>query len=94
MTNLLLCIIASTVISAIVDFAKPMWRGKVWNWGTTIANGLAFVLGIIWAFAILPYLSVSLNGFAIILVGLALGTGATVIYKVLDLIKSWADKLK
>ena len=93
MTTILLCIITSTIITAIIDFAKPMWKGKVWKWNVTISNWLAFVLWIIWAFAILPYVPYEINWYAIVLAWLALGTWATVIYKILDLIKSRSDKL-
>lgn len=78
----------SMVITAIVNFAKPWYKDLVGKWETTINIALSFILWVCSAFAIREYLDIELNVGALILIGLALGTWATIFYDVWRLIQN------
>lgn len=87
-TTLLILIGTSMVITAIVNFAKPWYKEFVGKWETTINIGLSFILGVCSAFAVRPYLEIDLSVGALILIGLALGTWATIFYDLLKLVQN------
>ena len=86
-TALLILIIAATIVTTIVNFAKPAYQDIAGKYAITINILLSFGLGVAWAFAVRPYLELQLTDVAVILVGLAIGTWATVFYDILKLIQ-------
>lgn len=76
------------IITSIVNFAKPAYQEFVWKYEPTINIALSFLLWICSAFAIRPYLEWELATWAIILLWLALGTGANIFYDVWKLIQN------
>ena len=78
----------SMVITAIVNFAKPWYKDLVGKWEVTINIALSFILWVCSAFAVREYLEIELNTGALILIGLALGTWATIFYDVWRLVQN------
>lgn len=93
-TAIILMIIASTIITTIVNFAKPAYKDLVWKRETTINIGLSFVLWICSAFAIVPYVEIEIWVWATILIWLALWTWSTVFYDMWRLIQNWWSNTK
>lgn len=93
-TAIILMIIASTIITTIVNFAKPAYKDLVGKRETTINIGLSFVLGICSAFAIAPYMEIEIWVGATILIWLALWTWSTVFYDLWRLIQNIWSKTK
>ena len=87
-------IIISTVISTVVNFAKPAYEQFAWKRAVTVNIGLSFLLGIASAFAVAPYSGIELSVWASILVWLALGTGSTVFYDIWKLIQNLGSTKK
>lgn len=87
-TTLLILIGTSMIITAIVNFAKPWYKDLVGKWETTINIALSFILWVCSAFAVRQYLEIELNTWALILIGLALGTWATIFYDVWKLVQN------
>jgi hypothetical protein len=79
---------AAMVITSIVDFAKPWYKDLVGRWETTINIALSFILWVCSAFAVRPYLEIDLNVGALILLWLALGTGANIFYDIWKLVQN------
>lgn len=95
MTNLILIlIVASTVITSIINAAKPWYKKLTWKYTVTVSVALSFILGIVAAFSVSPYLDLELNNWLIVLIWLALGTWSNIFYDVWSLIKSAGDKLR
>ena len=95
MTTLIIAaIVCATVITSIVNFAKPAYEPFAWRFATTINIALSFILGIVTAFAVVPLFQLELSTGAIILVWLALGTGSNIFYDVREIIKGAGDKLR
>ena len=94
MTNTILILIAcSTVITSIVNAAKPAYK-KLRKWSVTISVVLSFVLGIVASFSVAPYLFAELNTGLLVLIGLALGTWSNLFYDLWELLKSATDKIR
>lgn len=92
-TTLLILIGTAMVITTIVNFAKPWYKDLVGKWETTINIALSFILWVCSAFAIKPYLEFDLSIWALILIGLALWTGANIFYDIWKLVQNlWANK--
>lgn len=88
MTNTILILIAcSTVITSIINAAKPWFKKFAGKYTVTVSVFLAFVLGILAAFSVAPYLSIELNTWILILMWLALGTGSNLFYDLWELVK-------
>lgn len=87
-TTILILIGTSMVITTIVNFAKPWYKEFVGKYETTINITLSFILWICSAFAVKPYLEIDLQVGALILVGLALGTGANIFYDIWKLVQN------
>ena len=87
-TTILILLSTAMIITSIVNFAKPAYQEFVWKYEPTINIALSFLLWICSAFAIRPYLEWELATWAIILLWLALGTGANIFYDVWKLIQN------
>jgi len=90
-TTFLILIITATVITKIVDFAKPAYEDLVGKYAVTLNIILSFLLGVCASFAIAPFLEFQLSINALVLLGLALGTGATIFYDVWKLVQNWGS---
>lgn len=93
-TLIIWLIIISTVITTIVNFAKPAYEPFAGRRATTINIWLSFVLGVASAFAIIPYLDIQIWVWATILIWLGLGTGSTVFYDLWKLIQNLGSTKK
>ena len=93
-TTFLILIGTSMVITSIVEFWKPAYEQFVGRFATTINIALSFILGVCWAFAVNPFLNIDLSIWALILVGLALGTWATIFYDIWSLVQGVGSKLR
>lgn len=87
-------IIISTVITAIVNFAKPAYEQFVGKRAVTINIWLSFILWVATAFAIAPYIDLEIWAWAKILIWLALGTGSTLFYDIWRLIQNLGSTKK
>ena len=87
-TTILILIGTAMVITTIVNFAKPWYKDFVGKYETTINITLSFILWVCSAFAIRPYLEIELEVGALILLGLALGTGANIFYDIWKLVQN------
>ena len=93
-TTILILIGAAMIITSIVNFAKPAYQEFVWKYEPTVNIALSFILWICSAFAVSPYLEFQLSTWALILIGLALWTGANIFYDIWKLIQNlWATKV-
>ena len=93
-TIIIAAIVCATVITSIVNFAKPAYEQFAGKYATTINIALSFILGIVTAFAVVPFFGFELPAGAIVLIGLALGTGSNIFYDVREIIKGAGDKLR
>lgn len=93
-TTILILIACSTVITSIVNAAKPWYKKFAGNYTVTVSVALSFVLGIIASFSVAPYLFVELNAGVLVLMGLALGTWSNLFYDLWELIKTTTDKIR
>lgn len=87
-TTIIILIGAAMVITSIVNFAKPAYEQFVGKFATTINIALSFILWICAAFAVRPYLEIEVANGALILLWLALGTGANIFYDIWKLIQN------
>jgi amino acid transporter len=88
MTNLILTlIVCSTVITSIVNVAKPAYKKFAGKYAISITTALSFLLGILSAFSLAGYLGLELNTWLLIMLWLALGTGSNIFYDCRELIK-------
>ena len=87
-TTIIILIGTAMVITTIVNFAKPWYKEFVGKYETTINIALSFILWVCSAFAIRPYLEIELGVGALILLGLALGTGANIFYDIWKLVQN------
>lgn len=92
--TILILIVCSTVITSIVNAAKPAYKKFAKKYTVTISVVLSFVLGIVAAFSVAPYLFADLNAGILFLIGLALGTGSNLFYDLWELLKSTTDKIR
>ena len=94
MTNLLILIVTSTVITSIINALKPAYKKFTGKYTVTVNVVLAFVLWILSAFSLSPLFPIELNTGLIIMIGLALGTGSNVWYDIWSLIEKAGYKLE
>ena len=87
-TTILILIGTAMAITTIVNFAKPWYKDIAGKWEVSINIALSFILGVCSAFAIRPYLEIELGAWALILVGLALGTWANIFYDIWKLVQN------
>ena len=93
-TTVLILIATAMIITSIVNFAKPAYQEFVWKYEPTINIALSFILGVCSAFAIRPYLEWELATWAVILIWLALGTGANIFYDIRSIVQWTGSKLR
>lgn len=94
MTNLILTlIVCSTVITSIVNVAKPAYKKFAGKYAISITTLLSFLLGILSAFSVAPYLGLELNTGMLILLWLALGTGSNIFYDLWNIVKGIWERL-
>lgn len=94
MTNLILIlVVCSTVITSIVNVAKPAYKKFAGKYAISITTLLSFLLGILSAFSLAPYLGLDLNAWLIFMLWLALGTGSNIFYDIWELIKGVGTRL-
>ena len=95
MTNLILTlIVCSTVITSIVNVAKPAYKKFAWKFNATVTIALSFILWIVASFSVAPYLWIELNTGVLVLVGLALGTWSNLFYDLWEIVKNAGDKIR
>ena len=87
-TTILILIGTAMVITTIVNFAKPGYKEFVGKYETTVNIALSFILWVCSAFAVRPYLELDLQVGALILLWLALGTGANIFYDIWKLVQN------
>lgn len=93
-TTLIILIGTSMVITSIVNFAKPAYQEFVWKYEQTVNIALSFILWVCSSFAVSPYIEFQLSTWALILLWLALWTGANVFYDIWKLVQNlWATKI-
>lgn len=93
-TAIMILIGTAMIITSIVNFAKPAYEEFVGKYAVSINIALSFILWICSSFAIRPYLEWDLATWAIILIWLALWTGANIFYDVWSLIQWFGSKLR
>lgn len=84
----------STIIASVINFVKPAYKKLAGKFNATISIALSFILGILAAFSVAPYLTIELNNGLLIILWLALGTGSNLFYDLWNIIKSLGDKIK
>lgn len=95
MTTIILILVAcATTITSVVNFAKPAYDQFAGKFTATINIALSFILWIITSASVVPFLWLDLPGWAIVLIGLALGTGSNIFYDLRELVKNTGDRLK
>lgn len=88
MTNLILTlVVCSTVITSIVNVAKPAYKKFAGKYAISITTLLSFLLGILSAFSLSSYLGREYNTWLLIMLWLALWTWSNIFYDVWELIK-------
>lgn len=93
-TTILILIACSTVITSIINAAKPGYKKFAGKYTVSISVFLSFVLGILASFSVAPYLEIELNTWVLILIWLALGTWSNLFYDLWGLIKSATAKIR
>lgn len=93
-TTILILIATAMVITTIVNFAKPAYEEFVGKYAVTINIAISFILWVCSAFAIRPYLEIELWAWALVLLGLALGTWANIFYDIWKLIQNLGSTKK
>lgn len=88
MTNVFLwLVVIATVITSIVNFLKPSYKKFAGRFNATINIAVSFALGILASFSVAPFLGLELNTGMLILLGLALWTGANIFYDAWEIVK-------
>ena len=86
-STIITLIVCSTVITSIVNVAKPAYKKFAGKYAISITTVLSFLLGILSAFSLSSYLGWEYNAGLLIMLGLALGTGSNIFYDCWELIK-------
>lgn len=95
MTNtILILLVCSTVVTSVVNAMKPAFKKFSGKYTVTVCTFISFLLGVLAAFSVAPYLWYELNDGIIVLIWLALGTGSNLIYDIWEIIKSASDKIR
>lgn len=91
-TTFLILISTSIVVTTVINFAKPIFKDL--KQAETICILLSFILWVVGAFSIKPYLDIELTTWALFLIWLAIWTGATVWYDLRKLVQNqWKSDL-
>lgn len=91
---ILVLVVCSTVITSIVNALKPAYKKFAGKWTVTVNVAVAFALGILSAFSVVPMLWIEINTWLTIMVGLALWTWSNIFFDIMELIKARWDKIK
>lgn len=95
MTNIILgLIVISTIITTIINFAKPAYKNFAGKFTVSINIFLSFVLWVLASFSCASILGLELNTWSLILLGLALGTWSNIFYDVWSLIQAGVARIK
>ncbi len=95
MPNILLTfVVISTIITTIVNFIKPAYKKFAGKFAVSINIFLSLALWLIASFSVAPYLGLELNTGLLIILGLALWTGANIFYDIWSLLKAATARLK
>lgn len=95
MTNVILWLIAiSTVITSIINVAKPAYKKFAWKFTVSINVLLSFALWVLASFSTASILWLELNTWSLILLWLALGTWSNIFYDIWSLLQSGVARLK
>lgn len=92
-TTIIILTVCATVITSIVNCAKPWYKKLAGKYAVTVSVLLSFILGEIAAFSVAPYLWVELNAGVIFMIGLALGTWSNIFYDLWEIVKWLGTKL-
>ena len=92
-TTIIILTVCATVITSIVNVAKPAYKKLVWKYAVTVSVLLSFLLGEIAAFSVAPYLSIEVNNWVLFMIGLALGTWSNIFYDLWEIVKGLGVKL-
>jgi len=88
MTTLLtIAIVVSTVITSIVNVAKPAFKKLTGKYTITVCTLLGFALWILSAFSLEPYYFAWCNAWLLIMLWLAFWTGSTIFYDLREIVK-------
>ena len=87
-TTIIILTVTATIITTIVNFAKPAYEQFVGKYATTINIAISFILWVCAAFAVRQYLEFQLSNWALILLWLALGTWANIFYDIWKLVQN------
>jgi len=94
MTNLIMIlVVCSTVITSIVNVAKPAYKKFAGRYAISITTCLSFLLGILSSFSLSAYLGWNYNAWILIMLWLALWTWSNIFYDVWGLIKGLWTRL-
>ena len=94
MTNLILIlVVCSTVITSIVNVAKPAYKKFAGKYAISITTVLSFLLGILSSFSLSAYLWWGYNTWILIMLWLALWTWSNIFYDIWELIKGLGVRL-
>ena len=95
MSNIFLTfVVMSTIITTIVNFIKPGYKKFTGKFATSITILLSLVLWLVASFSFAPYLALELNNGLLILLWLALWTGANIFYDVWNLLKATTSRIR
>lgn len=95
MTNIFLwLVVISTIITSIVNVAKPAYKKFAGKFTVSVNVLLSFALWVLASFSCASILGLELNTWSLILLGLALGTWSNIFYDVWSLLQSGVARLK
>lgn len=92
-TAIIILTVSATVITSIINCAKPWYKKLVGKYAVTVSVLLSFILGEIASFSVAPYLWVELNNWVLFMIGLALWTGSNIFYDLWEIVKGLGVKL-
>lgn len=92
-TTITILTVCATVITSIINCAKPWYKKLAGKYTVTVSVLLSFVLWEIASFSVAPYLWMELNNGVIFMLWLALGTGSNIFYDLWEIVKWLGVKL-
>lgn len=92
-STIMILIVTATVITSIVNVAKPAYKKFSGKYAVSITVLLSFILGEIASFSVAPYLARELNNWILLLLWLALGTWSNIFYDLREIVKWLGVKL-
>lgn len=92
-TTIIILTVCATVITSIVNVAKPAYKKFAGKYAVSISVLLSFILWEVAAFSVAPYLCMEVNNWVLFLVWLALGTWSNIFYDLWEIVKGLGVKL-